>query len=187
MKYATVVFVTIATTLLIVGCSEQSVISPELSQDKPALLEKEATSSTVDVIEIITGDVVGSSTLVRTDNGVSMTLQTTRLESGAYTIWTFVRDEGGRSLFWATGHVVGESGIGNFAAHIEEGNPPGEVLFGNPEGLTDARNALVVFIVRTHGEIIPESLVDQIMTFSGGCDENDCADVQFAVHFPPSD
>jgi hypothetical protein len=61
--------------------------------------------------------VVGTSTLTRTESGVSFTLQTTGLDPGhAVTIWCMVTNpDGGVAVLYATGRVIGKNG-GQFAA-----------------------------------------------------------------------
>ena len=94
------------------------------------------------------------------------------------------------SVLFATGHVIGGNGVGNFSAHLSENDTSGAV-FGF--GLTTAEEAEIHIIVRSHGEPIPGMVADQIHTLNGGCtpatggtvvDGNDCADHQFAI-FPP--
>ncbi len=142
-----------------------------------------------------------SSQLVRTDAGVTATLQTHSLEPGVYSFWWVVfnapeyceagtvgicgladlmNDAAVPSLLWGAGHLVGEDGVGNFAAHLRVSNPPGEVRFG--PGLLDPRGAAIHIVARTHGPAIPGRIREQMSTFFGGCDVNDCANVQFAVH-----
>ncbi len=147
-----------------------------------------ASSSTSDVILISNGTTVtgASSTLVRTDDGVTMTFSTSGLDPGAYTVWWAI-GEGPNSVLWATGHIVGGDGVGNFAAHLEEGNPPGEVLFG--DGLINARDDEVSLVLRFHGVPIPGQIDEQRTEVFGGCpgganDPDPCENVQFSVHLP---
>ena len=149
-------------------------------------------------------DIPGSSsTLVRTDNGVSMTLHTSGLDAGAYTIWWVIFNDpsqcsggecgeddvlpppgnvnAGVSVVFATGHVVGGSGKGNFGAALSVGDTS-EALFG--PGLTNPRGAEIHLIVRYHGELIPGKVDEQIHTLNGGCPPNVCGDVQVALHLP---
>jgi hypothetical protein len=167
-----------------------------------------AAKDTVDVIDFNTGVSIDSgvavSNLVRTNHGVSMTLDTNGLEPGAYTNWfvifnhpencgTFPCGESdvdptdangvGSSVLFATGNVVGSSGIGGFAAHLSEGNTKG-ALFG--PGLLDARAAEVHLVVRYHGPMIPTLMPAQINSVGGGCGFGlfACVDVQAAVHVP---
>jgi hypothetical protein len=144
-----------------------------------------------------------SSQLLRTDEGVTATFQTHSLEPGAvHTLWWVVfnvpenceagtvlsrcglgdlmNDSAVPSLLWGAGQVVGEGGVGNLAAHLRVSNPPGEVRLG--PGLLDPLGATIHIVVRTHGPAIPGSILEQMRTFVGGCDVNDCANVQFAVH-----
>ena len=86
------------------------------------------------------------------------------------------------SVLFATGHVVGSDGVGNFGASLKEGRSSGEVLFG--PGLIDAQGAEIHLVVRTHGELVAGMVNEQISTFDGGCDVNFCDDQQFAVFTP---
>ncbi|MCK4977374.1 MAG: hypothetical protein KAS36_10635 [Anaerolineales bacterium] len=155
-----------------------------------------------------------SASLVRADGNVAMTLRTSELDqNAAYTIWWVVFNNPGDcsspcgeddifdgngdlmnvddgtfgtpgvnvSVVFATGHVVGKNGVGNFGAGLREGKTSG-ALFG--PGLVDAQGAEIHLIVRTHGELIPGMVNEQISTFGGGCGVNDCVDPQFAVFVP---
>jgi hypothetical protein len=146
------------------------------------------------------------SALVRTDEGVAMTLHTNGLAPGsAATVWWVVFNNpelcthgqfGARcglgdlppfggdpsvqaSLLNATGSVIGGAGIGNFGGYLSEGNLTG-VVFG--PGLLDARRADVHLVVRTHGDAIPGLIPEQLNTFNGGCPPNVCQNLQSSVH-----
>jgi hypothetical protein len=166
---------------------------------------------TSDVYSIDDGTKVNdaAATLTRNDRGVTMRFHTSELDPGAtYTIWWIVFNnpeecshgmggdilcgEGDLLLFggdeavhssvlFAAGHVVGKNGVGNFAGRLNVSNPSGEVLFG--PGLMNARDAEIHLVIRTHGDPIPGMVPEQIHTFAGGCDVNDCIDQQFAA-FP---
>jgi hypothetical protein len=147
-------------------------------------------------------NVVGHSNLVRNKHGVTMNIFTTELDPGAvYTVWWIIFNEpencpeagcSGADLgttngavIWATGHVVGNDGFVNLSAHLSEGDTSGDQPFplpGNDVGLVDASKAEIHLVVRTHGDPIPGSVYEQLSTFLGGCDDNTCADQQFAVH-----
>jgi hypothetical protein len=86
------------------------------------------------------------------------------------------------SLLNATGHVVGFSGMGNFAAYLQAGRPAGEVVFG--PGLVNPLGADIYPVIRYHGPVIPGLLAEQITTFDGGCAINTCSDEQIAFHLP---
>jgi hypothetical protein len=145
-----------------------------------------------------------SSQLVRTDAAVTVTLQTHSLEPEAvHTLWWVVfNDPGGctagtvgacglmdllegrgtPSLLWGAGNVVDDSGAGGFAAHLRVGEPPGEVVRGEEQGLLDPWGAEIHAVVRSHGAPIPGQLYEQLHTFVGGCDVNGCANLQFVVY-----
>jgi hypothetical protein len=139
------------------------------------------------------------SKLVRTSGGIALTLHTSELLPGAYTIWWVVYNNPENcfthpcspaddtnaaatpSVLNATGHVVGEDGKGNFGAYLRVGDTSGmEVLFG--PGLLNASAAEIQPVVRYHGPVIPELMPAQISTFMGGCLVNACDDPQFAIH-----
>jgi hypothetical protein len=153
-----------------------------------------------------------SSQLVRTDAGVTATLQTHSLEPGVYSFWFAVfnvpencaapsvgrcglgdlmNDLAVPSLLWGVGHVVGPEDVGNSAAFDE---PVGIVFashlrVSNPHGqvlfgpgLLDPWGADIHVVARIHGPQIPGRIREQMTTFDGGCDVNTCANVQFAVH-----
>lgn len=132
---------------------------------------------------------VGSSTLVRTDNGISVTLDTTGLPPGhAVTLWAVVFNDpagceagtplsscghddalagrGGASPNHAAGRIVDEDGTAAFGAHLRVGDTS-RALAG--PGLVNPRGAEVILVVKTHGPTNPHLLSDQLHTFAGGC------------------
>lgn len=137
---------------------------------------------------------VGSSTLVRNDNGVTATLRTTGLTPGhAVTLWAVVFNDpdgcvagtpvsscgpadahagrGGVSPNHAAGQIVDEDGAASFGAHLRV-DDTSRALAG--PGLTNPRGAEVILVVKTHGPKIPGLVSDQLHTFAGGCaDQSD--------------
>ena len=90
---------------------------------------------------------------------------------------------------WAAGTIVGGDGGGNFAGHVEVGNPPGMVSFG--PGLMDPMSAEIHLIVRSHGRALLGNVAEQISTSQGMCpvtkpdpQSDKCLDVQAATHRP---
>lgn len=147
-----------------------------------------ATRTTSDVtLRSDSSVVVGTSTLTRTESGISFTLQTTGLEPGhAVTIWWMVTNpDGGVAVLYATGRVIGQPGTAQFGGYLEVGDSTGYVM-GDDISLEDALEATVTFVVRDHGPIkpgeIPGVIDDQIRTF-GECNPT-CADLQMSVHEP---
>jgi hypothetical protein len=140
-----------------------------------------ATQTTSDVT--LTSDpsvVVGTSTLTRTESGISFTLQTTGLEPGhAVTIWWMVTNpDGGVAVLYAAGRVIGKNG-GQFGGYLQVGDSTGYVM-GDDTSLEDALEATVTLVVRDHGPIKPSIIDDQIRTF-GACNPT-CTDLQISVH-----
>lgn len=139
--------------------------------------------------------VLGRSALVRNDNGVSATFQTSDLPPGqAITLWFGVfnnpaacathpctaADAGNpdtqADFLWAGGHIVGESGKGAFAGHLSVGDASGSVFveFGMPQaavGLLDPWNAEILLLLHSHGPALTgQALKHQLTSFLGGCD-----------------
>ena len=149
-----------------------------------------------------------SATLVRTDTGVTMTIHTSGLDPGAaHTVWWVIynnpehcathpctlADLGNAdvqgTILNATGHVIGNNGLGNFAAYLAEGDTSGlslPIAFpGDAVGLVDARKAQIFLGVRSHGQPIPGQVKEQTSMFNGGCPPNSCEDEQATTVFVP--
>lgn len=93
------------------------------------------------------------------------------------------------SALWATGGVVGPSGIGDFISRLERNNPPGLVVFG--PGLVEPMNSEIHLLVRSHGRAMLGKVAEQISTPQGLCAitkpdpaKHECLDVQSATHTP---
>ena len=219
LRSTSVTFVTAACVCFaIAGCSKGPV-APDSSRGSAGTLTASpdgngtaaspnaATRDTAGVFPFAGGpDIAGaSSTLVRNDGGVTMTIHTSGLVPGnAYTVWWIVFNnpaacEGGcglddltrpdvrASLVYATGHVVG-SDTANFGAWLGVGDtahvlasPPSPA---GPYGLEDARKAEIHLVIRTHGPADPAYLPAQISSFNGGCPPNTCTNVQASMHLP---
>ncbi len=191
---------------LLAGCSTDAPVSSDLLQEETPTLTK-TISSTSAVYRFDNNNEVGSSKLVRNQNGVSLTLNTSELEPGsAETVWWIVFNNpeecvdgcNGEDLsneavngdvIYAAGNVVGGNGTANFAAHLNEGDNDGSIFMGGfgfaGSGLIDAETAEIHLVVRSHGQAIPGMIDEQIHTFNGGCPPNICGDVQFSIHEPP--
>src|SRR5262249_30343107 len=122
---------------------------------------------------------VATSTLVRNDNGVGVTIHTVGLPAGtADTVWWVIFNNpsacnhgmGGlrcgaadvlvpavmASVQFATGHIIGPDGVGDYGAYLRQGDTSGCASPGLPcNGLVSARSADVHLVVRTHGAPIP--------------------------------
>ena len=152
-------------TLLILfafSCSQETTLDP-LPIDLDGVFAKSSTKTTVGVLDLVndpTGKtVVGSSTLNRKSNGITVNFKCTGLTPGyTYTLWWVIWNKsencatpGGCldpdfpvpgsgvnnvevEVLYAAGHVVGNNGKGNFSAHLKVDNTSGSVyeLFGIP-------------------------------------------------------
>ncbi len=135
----------------------------------------------------------GFAILHRGNDWVSYNLHTTGLPAGAYTNWWIIfnnpeecsgvpcglGDLGNAlvnpSVFWSTGGIVQDNGVGNFQATIDEGEPskgPDGFLVGT-DGLVDAAKAEVHIIIKYHGPASndPDELFLQTNTVLGLCDD----------------
>lgn len=155
---------------------------------------------TVDIVNTISSEVTGKSTLHRNENGITINFKTNGLIPGhAYTLWWGVWNKPENcgipgecvesdlanavnvevQLLYAGGHVSGGNGSGNFSAHLKENDDSGSIheLFGLPNfgGLQNAETAEIHAVLRSHGPKIPGKVNEQITTYQGGCE----------INFPP--
>jgi hypothetical protein len=139
-----------------------------------------AATQTTSPVTTFAGAVVGTSTLTRTDSGISFSLSTTGLQGGhAVTIWWMVFNPNGPlSVQYAAGHVIDEGGAAEFGGYLQEGDTDGVINDG--PGLLDATGANVVLVVRDHGPAKPGIVEQQIHTF-GACNPT-CTDLQISMH-----
>lgn len=175
----------------------------------PAMAENQVTVA--DVFAFGDPDPVrvdGASTLVRTLNGVGVTVNASELDPNAvYTLWwvafnnpercftpcacgaddLFTNDLVDKGVFWGAGRVADAHGQAAFAATVDYGelpDGPDQVPFGAGFDSPISPGAEIHPILRTHG--LPEDVVDQLTMFNGGCPPRTCEDVQFAVHRSPT-
>jgi hypothetical protein len=187
-----------------------SIASPSASSLDPGAQSAQAASHPTAPMRVFpSGPVLsGTSSLTRNDNGISTTVHANDLVPGhAYTVWFVIfnspeaclggcgvddvlANRGVPSLRFASGHVVGGGGQGNFGGHLAAGNTGGPPCAMDANlgrcgpGLLNARTAVVHLVLRSHGAAVPELVDEQISTFGGGCQVNTCGNVQFAEHLP---
>ena len=197
---STLALILIGTLAFTTGCDTATVTPdarPEADQnDLSATAAHQAASrSTAPVLSFATMDEVGTSTLVRTDSGVSFRVSTTGLEPGTvHTLWVVIFNQpenctdpgcGNDDLFnpdatadvtYGAGTVIGDSGQATFAGHRSEGDNSGSVMqewLDLPEhGLIDARAAEIHFVVHSHGPKIPGLVDEMLHSFNAGCGPN---------------
>lgn len=154
-----------------------------------------ADRSSQPVVQTWDGTQVGTSTLVRTDAGLSASFHSSGLPAGqAVTLWFVVFNNpsacGGPcglldlldptqaaqgDFLVGGGHVIGGAGTANFGAHLAVGDTRGSAFpeIGLPErviGLTNLRGAQVGLLVHSHGPMVPgQVLASQLDSFTGGC------------------
>jgi hypothetical protein len=142
---------------------------PLAAQADPATIQTVDVTGWNDLIPAPTPDVHGTASLVRRDDGISMTFRTSGLPAGeAVTIWWIIVDPatgGVVSGQFAAGHVVGENGVASFAGSLREGDTSGCFHPDFPcAGLSDARGQVVVLLARVHGPKDPGRIPVQIHT-----------------------
>jgi hypothetical protein len=154
-----------------------------------------APSGRVSTSPVYWGDtIVGSSTLVRTPNGISFTYHTSGLPAGyAVTLWIvvfnnpaacftrpctdvdiFSNPDAQADFLHGAGHVIGGSGVGNFGGHLAVGDTSqsglAELIGGPTVGLLDPMNAEIQMAIHSHGPAVPgPTLKAQLSSFLGGC------------------
>ncbi len=163
------------------------------------------------------------SVLDRQSDKLRYRISTNGLPPGAYTNWWIIFNhpefcEGGPELcngddlflnpdvngtvFWATGGIVKDDGIGKFRARIHADEVPqeeGQLIFGDGLEPGQAEAAVVHLVVKYHGPPSddPDVLYDQTHTLLGHCDQGvngviadngslQCFDPQFVAHVPDS-
>ena len=143
-----------------------------------------ATQTTSDVTLLADPSVeVGTSTLTRTQSGISFSLETSGLEAGhAVTVWWMVvNPDGGVAVLYAAGHVIDDSGTAEFGGYLQVGDSTGYVM-GDDTTLEDALQATVFLVIRDHGPANPRTVNAQIHTFKA-CNTS-CTDLQISEHQP---
>jgi hypothetical protein len=153
------------------------------------------------------GTVVGSSHLLRTQDGLRAKVRTSGLTPGhIVTLWFVAFQDpsgcigacdnpaedlgpgraalafGGAQHVPPTGSVtiVGRLDVGGEVVVIDPppaGDPSAD-LFDTPIG------SEVHLVIRTHGPVLPDLLGEQLGSFNGGCPPNTCASIQAGVHQP---
>ena len=164
----------------------------------------------------------GEAKLIRTADGVKTTVKAVDLTPNAtYTLWWMIYNnpeacqnpvagvsncgepdlgipDVNATILHASGHVVGQDGVGNFAASLAAGDVSGCVPpfgdFGLCGGLTDVEGAEVHVALHSHGEIVPGLVHEQLSTFAGACTPetsfgagdgpNECVTQQYAAFLP---
>ncbi len=195
--------------LIAFSCDSDSNYDPVSASDADVTIiddvfaAKTTTKQTVDIFDFVNGGVVGSSTLHRNSNGITVNFKATGLiPDHAYTLWWVIwnnpencvvmgacadADFGDPDvqveLMYANGHVASGNGKGNFSAHLNENDASGTInpLFGLPSygGLHDAEKAEVHMVLRSHGPKVPGIVNEQIGSYLGGCP------LEFPYGFPP--
>lgn len=196
MKCSTLLVLFAWAALLLSGCADDTLTSSELSSaeglavDQTTALSK-AGASTSAVYTFAGMEEVGTSQLLRTDDGVSFKLQTTELVPGTVvTLWMVIfnnpedctapcdmddlaNPHAMADVVYASGRVIGGSGKANYAGHRSEGDNSGSIFpdwLGLPSpGLIDARKAEIHFIVHSHGPKIPGLTSEMLHSFNAGC------------------
>ncbi len=142
-----------------------------------------------------------STTLVRTPNGISVSVQTSSLPAGhAFTVWALIFNNPGAcaagceetagdlnvpavmgSVFHVAGHIT-SGGSDSFAGRVSVGDAAG--AFRGP-GLLDPYGARIHLIIRDHGEAATgELLQQQFNDISPRFCNVACSDAQKSVHLP---
>ncbi len=142
--------------------------------------------------------VFGTSVLLRTDEGVSFTLDTTMLVPGnPHSLWMLIDESpatgpGANLAIKAfeirlriDGAFSASDGSAGFSGFLPAGALPAvdgmSVLAADDGSFDDPEAANILFFVRDHGLLIPGMEFEQTHHI-GGCGEGGCANVQQAFH-----
>ena len=154
-------------------------------------------TSSAQITNGITGDVIGESTLYRQVSGIFVDFEASGLEPNyAYTLWLVVwnnpencaipgecaeedftiADQVEVEALFGTGGISNTDGTATFTVVLEVGDDSGSInesIFGLPAfgGLQNAMTAEIHPILRSHGPVIPGEIANQISSFEGGCTE----------------
>jgi hypothetical protein len=165
-----------------------------LSLGMGATLATPAARSTQPVVQTWDGTQVGSSTLLRSDAGLSANFNSSGLPAGqAVTLWFVIfnnpsacaatcglwdllfNEAAGGDFLVGAGAVTGGNGTANFGAHLSVGDISGSAFpeIGMPDrpiGLSNPWGAQVGLLLHSHGPAVPGVVLkDQISSFTGGC------------------
>lgn len=141
-----------------------------------------------------------AATLERREGKIELDIDTRNLPKGAYTVWWVIFNDpnlcdeacgledlesgvGGTAVFFATGGLVKENGLGSFNAQAFERTLPkgfDQVLVSN-ESLENIFLADIILVIRHHGRAVPGLENIQTTQFNGGCDVNLCQNLQFTL------
>ena len=144
-------------------------------------------TTTSPVVDFDTQSIVfGESTLKRTANGVTAHLTASGLTPGVYTFWMRVdAPDGGIVSGRLAGHVVGQSGILNFSAHVSVGEVLGAGNDVNPDfpsgPLQDPLHSKITLVVRSPGPAEPGRIYEQTHTNQPGV----AVTYLISIHAPP--
>lgn len=170
---------------------------------QPLTAHADHTYQTTNIVNLNTGNMVkGAATLTRTMNSATARIYTSQLrKKGAYTIWWVIWNDPsecsgdcgeddigitGNSVFYAGGFVTGTDGTANVSVQVDGGDLADGIDVLIPGGLAESNGfgAEIHLVIRSHGKVKAGLAADQIGSFNGACDVNNCFDHQAAV-FPP--
>ncbi len=205
-----VVFASIAALVLQVAITPVAKGTGKSSAAIPASAEDASEKISIRPVRPIVGGMIGSmvvpaagSQLIRTRDGVFMTLNTRGLNPGwVYTIWFGVfnnprhcatrpcsaADFGPTNPVQGSrvnggGRLIGPDGAASYGAFLGLGDTT--LAFDGP-GLLNPKHAEIHLVVRSHGPASMDAgvLAEQLTTFNGGCPPNMCTNFQISVHEP---
>jgi hypothetical protein len=158
-----------------------------LRRENDELARTAAVRTTSPVVDFADHSIVlpGSSTLTRTEDGISIHLKTSGLTPGhAYTFWWGIVSSPGADLIGGriTGLVVGPNGKAEVSGRLDVGAMVGEPAIPGHEGtLTEqaALHGLIQVVVRDHGPALTgRALFEQLHTFQADTAVN----VRVSIH-----
>ena len=163
-------------------------ILPTVAQDNDVTITTSGVMFMAEMGDFIPGS---SSTVVRYDDAVAMSMYATNLTPGdVVTAWWVIWNHGElcsppgcgpddlpinggdpaaeASMLYADGQIVGDDGTALYAAVLKEGDTSGEAVFP-AAGLSDAQTSEVHIVLRTHGPVVEDLLEEQLNSFGAAC------------------
>ena len=158
-----------------------------------------AVKGQADVVAKDSGEVAGTSKLLRKDDGISFDIKTEVERNHAFTVWIKVNEPPTIVLFGAGGTSDGKGKL-----HLKGGLPTGPIPEPDEEVVTDDGDGVfdtpftskVTLVIRDHGPKIPGQVYYQTHSLNGGCLKGEpnyidgvgkCKSVQQAVHTPANE
>ena len=190
MKFFPFLLFFLIAAIVFASCGEDEVISPEPSTQEPVF------TSEADVKDLYSEEVVGTSTLDRFENRISVKFETSNLiKDHAYNLvvvtfdvpeecqttpcsyndWRKIEiEKSARIIFFTIGGAIPSSSAHTFTGILKEKDVDSYEIVSDDNfgGLQDALKAEIHIYIRSHGPVILDKIEEQTKTLFGECTKN---------------